>query len=521
MNSAKRFFGAFYRRRILWSFSAGVVYSLAFFDGALFVFGLLGLFMLFLRLFTAGEEDFVPEKPFVTVLWFGFGFFIPLYSWLTALYPFSAFGLTRAQGIFVVICGVFGIGAFHALLLALPFLLMRLVPRRTALYPLAAACCYMAGEWLMSLGTLAFPWGMTAVGQYRFLPLLQNASLLGAYFITFIVCFFTSSLSLAARRKRRPFVIMTCVSLLVPLLAGTVILIVPQNSSGVIRVAAVQGNEPMDEKWDTAKLNENIDKYISLTRQAAEDGAKLIVLPETAFPCEYTSSIHRRVADIAAEYGCTVLVGAMTRTSEGYYNSVFAVYPDGSRSEKYDKRRLVPFGEFLPWRDLLVKILPFLDSVNLSSLNLSPGESDPQITAYGARLGCLICFDSVFAPLARGEYDLICVCTNDSWFKDTPGIYQHAAHSAVRAAETGKWIVRAANTGVSCFISPEGAVYDPTEPLTEALIVRDITFSQSRTLYSRVGDVILLLPLCFFIFCVAHVAADKIKKSRNKERETL
>ena len=178
---------------------------------------------------------------------------MPLYTWLTALYPFEAFGFTPAQGVFVVIAGVFGIGAFHALLLALPFLLIRSVPRRPLLLPLGAACCYMAGEWLMSIGTLAFPWGMAAVGQYRFLPLLQNASLFGARYITLIMCLFTASLALLVRFKSRGVLIMTCVSLMVPLITGAILLAIPSGEGTAIKAAAVQGNELSMEKWDSLK----------------------------------------------------------------------------------------------------------------------------------------------------------------------------------------------------------------------------------------------------------------------------
>ena len=515
MNGAARLFGAAYRKRRIWSFSAGVVYSLAFFKGELFIFGFLGLFLLFFRLFAPAEDGcFAPEKPFRTVLWFGFGFFVPLYSWLTALYPFEAFGFTPAQGIFVVVAGVFGIGAYHALLLALPFLLLNLTPRKYLLQPLAAACCYMAGEWLMSVGALAFPWGMSAVGQYMFLPLLQNVSLFGARFITLILCLFTCSLALCVRMKKRGLVILASLSLAVPLVTGTALMCVPSPEEGGIKAAAVQGNELSMEKWDSAKLKENKERYISLTQEAAQNGAELIVLPETAFPCVFDSELNARITQITAEYGCTVIVGALEREGGREYNSVFAVYPDGTRSEPYRKRRPVPFGEFLPYRDLLMKLLPFLDSMNLSSLDLSAGEESVLIECCGVKVGAFVCFDSVFPSLAPVDSELLLVCTNDSWFEDTPGIYQHLAHSAVRAVENGKWLIRAANTGVSCFVSPKGAASENTEPLTQAVIYGTVYPNARRTLYSYVGDVIMILPLAFALFIAVCKAASLIKKHK-------
>ncbi len=516
MNRAARLFGAVYRKRRTWSFLAGVVYSLAFFKGELFICGFLGMFLLFLRLFTRAEDGgYPPEKPFRTVLWFGFGFFVPLYSWLTALYPFEAFGFTAAQGVFVVIAGVFGIGAYHALLLALPFLLLNIAPRRPLVQPLAAACCYMAGEWLMSVGVLAFPWGMSAVGQHMFLPLLQNVSLFGARCVTLVMCMFTASLALLVWRRGRGLTVMASLSLALPLLTGTVLLCIPAREQDGIKAAAVQGNELSTEKWDSAKLRENKERYISLTREAAENGAELIVLPETAFPCVFDTELDARVKKITAEYGCTVIVGALERDGSKEYNSVFAVYPDGTRSASYRKRRPVPFGEFLPYRGLLMKLFPFLDSINLSSLDLSAG-SDAVCIRFDedTDIGAFVCFDSVFPSLAAADADLFCVCTNDSWFKDTPGIYQHLAHSAVRAVENGKYVVRAANTGVSCFISPKGVMSEKTAPLTQAVIYGTVYPDSRRTLYSYTGDIIMLLPLCFAALCAVRKLISVINNNK-------
>ena len=519
MNRAAKLYGAAYRKRRTWSFLAGVLYSLAFFKSELFIFGFIGMFLLFLRLFAVcGGGGFAPEKPFRTVLWFGFGFFVPLYSWLTALYPFEAFGFTPAQGIFVVIAGVFGIGAYHALLLALPFLLLNITPRKPLLLPLGAACCFMAGEWLMSVGVLAFPWGMSAVGQVAFLPLLQNAALFGARYITLVMCLFTAALSLLVRCRKRGLVIMTSLSIAIPLVTGTVLLCIPSPAEDGVRAAAVQGNELSMEKWDSDRLRENIERYIALTAQAAENGAELIVLPETAFPCVFGSELNKRITAITETYGCTVIVGALERAGGKEYNSVFAVYPDGTRSASYMKRKPVPFGEFLPYRDLLMKLLPFLESMNLSSLDVSAGESAVRIGYGDVGICALICFDSVFPSLAAPA-DLICVCTNDSWFKDTPGIYQHLAHSAVRAVENGKYAVRAANTGISCFISPKGVMTEKTVPLTQAVIYGTVYPNSRRTLYSYIGDIIMLLPAGFAAFCAALKLASAVKNRKKASDE--
>ena len=511
---AARIVNAVYGRRRLWSFTAGVVYSLAFFDGRLFVFGFLGLFLFYARLFVRTENGVRPEKPFGSAFFFGAGFFVPLYSWLTALYPFDAFGFTPAQGIFVVAAGVFGISALHSLLLALSYSLLRFAPRNTLLLPVIAASCHMAAEWLMAQGTLAFPWGIAAVGQYRFLPLLQNVSLFGSEFITLVMCMFAASCALLLYEKSRGLIVTAALSLAIPLAVGTALMLIPAQEENAVRVAAVQGNELIDEKWDLQK-HDLFRKYVNLTEQAAEEGAELIVLPETAFPYNYTSSINKMITGITRKYGCTVVVGAIEKKGGKAYNALFAVYPDGTRSESYYKRRIVPFGEYLPYRDVLMKLLPFLGSMNLSSLDLTAGESDVVLEYPGSSgIGCFICFDSVFPSLAPDEAGLLCVSTNDSWFKDSAAVYQHMAHSVLRAVENGKWVVRSANTGVSCFVSPKGKVSQATEPLTEALIYETVYTVSSRTLYSYTGDIIMSVPLCFLAYCVIRAAAEKIKNKK-------
>ena len=514
MKRAARIVSAVYGRRRLWSLTAGVVYSLAFFDGRLFVFGFLGLFLFYARLFVRTKDGVRPEKPFGSAFFFGAGFFVPLYSWLTALYPFDTFGFTMAQGIFVVAAGILGISALHSLMLALSYSLLRFAPRNTLLLPVLAASCHMAAEWLMAQGSLAFPWGIAAVGQYRFLPLLQNVSLFGSEFITLVMCVFASSCALLLHEKSRKLIITAAVSLALPLFVGTTLMLIPVQTENAVRVAAVQGNELFDEKWDLQK-HLQYQKYIRLTEQAASEGAELIVLPETAFPYNYTSTINKKITAVTAEYGCTVVVGAIEKKAGKVYNALFAVYPDGTRSESYYKRRIVPFGEYLPYRDVLMKLLPFLESMNLSSLDLTPGESDVVLEYPGSSgIGCFICFDSAFPSLAPDDAGILCVSTNDSWFKDTAAVYQHMAHSVLRAVENGKWVVRSANTGVSCFISPKGNISQATEPLTEALIYETVYTVSSRTLYSYTGDIIMFVPLGFLGYILIRAAAEKIKNKK-------
>ncbi|MBO5914421.1 MAG: apolipoprotein N-acyltransferase, partial [Clostridia bacterium] len=188
------------------------------------------------------------------------------------------------------------------------------------------------------------------------------------------------------------------------------------------------------------------------------------------------------------------------------YNAVIAVFPDGSGtlSEHYDKRHLVPFGEFMPFAETLSKWFPFIEAMNLSRTKLIEGDEPIVIeTEYGG-VGPLVCFDSIFPQFTREAVqngaDIIAVVTNDSWFNDSAGTYTHLRHSQIRAIENKRFILRAANTGVSAFIDERGRIITQTEPL-----VKDIAYSSAYTIektsfYCYVGDIFLYVSLIILAF---------------------
>lgn len=511
-----KIYAALYARSAFWCVVSGMIYSLSFFRGYLFVFGFIGLFLFYLKLFEGDHSAPAVNMPFRKTFFFSAGFFIPLYSWFFVLYPFEAFSFTKTQGMLIVIFADIGLGLLHAAMMSLCFLLLKIFPKNKYLLPVGAGFCMMLFEWISSLGPLAFPWGTAAVGQYMFLPLIQNVSLFGLFFIALIINLFAAALSLFVKYPAKKLLIYAVFALNIPIITGTVMLQIPHAEATAIKTATLQGNVLSMEKWNESRLDGIIERYEKLAEEAAENGAKLIVLPESAIPSDYDYAIYKRFADIAQQYNCTILMSALTRDGNIKYNSVFAIYPDGGESETYSKRHLVPFGEYLPFRKLLVEVLPFLEDLNLSSSPYTAGSSSVIMLEDGTTIGCLICFDSIFAPLAVDSAEkgaeLMLVSTNDSWYEDSPAVYQHMAHSVLRAVETGKWLVRAANTGISCYISPDGFIYDQTEPLTETIAYHTVYTNSSRTLYSRIGDSIMLLPMLYILISLLYILKKKVKR---------
>ena len=164
-------------------------------------------------------------------------------------------------------------------------------------------------------------------------------------------------------------------------------------------------------------------------------------------------------SDLAVRCNATVVVGGFVEGEELDENSLIFVSPDGSIEEKvYSKRHLVPFGEYVPLRKLITTLIPPLAEISMLSEDLAPGTDSNVVDTAAGKLGGLICFDSIYETIAldsvRDGAEIIVLGTNDSWFLDSAAVYMHNAQAKLRAVETGRYIVRSANTGISSIIDP-------------------------------------------------------------------
>ena len=479
--------------------AAGAMLSVPFFDGRLFFLAFPALILFMYALFSR------PRRLFALCFVFAFLFHLLLYSFFVFLYPLDWFGLSDAESAAVVVLAALGIPAVHSLLFALIFMLSRFMPRRRMLMPFFAASLWVVFEWVLSLGQLAFPWGRLAVSQYLFLPMIQTASLFGAYFIAFVMVVSCAFFALFAVAPRRSALAAGCIVLAGNILAGTLMMSIPADTDVTVKAAVVQGNIPSDEKWDKERAQDIFNTYVSLAEEAAQNGASFILLPESAVPVQFTEggALHTAYAEITEEYGCTIVTGAIFKDDKSEYNSVIAIFPDGSLSERYVKRHIVPFGEFMPYEDVLKRAFPFLEELNIGYSDCVQGTESTVIDVCGIPAGPLVCYDSIFASLSadsvKNGAKLLAVVTNDSWYKDSAALSQHMAHSVLRAVENGTYTVRAANTGISCIIAPNGSIITMTEPETRSVAYADVGAATRRTLYSYIGDVLLYV-------CIAYVA---------------
>ncbi len=477
---------------------AGIIYSVQFWSDYTFIFAFPGLALYFFALFSCERKAFFRYSYLFCV-----GFFIPLYYWFMALYPFEGFGFSAAEGITIVIVACIGIALYHSLLTAGVMWLLKFVPDNVHLRAFGFACLWTVAEWVLSIGELSFSWGKVAIGQASFLPMVETASLFGSYFICFIVALVSAYLGMWLLTGDKKLLCVSAGVLAANLVCGTALTFVQPETENRTDIAVIQGCITGEDKWRPDYYDHIVETYVYLCEQAADAGAKILFLPESPLP-RYSSEECERLyplAAVAKEKNVTILTGVLVADDDdNYYNSIVAIYPDGSISNRYDKRHPVPFGETIPYGNLLTSIVPALGNMNLSE-SLTAGEDVSLIPASGYTFAPLVCFDSIFSDFSLEAVnegaDIIFVATNDSWYKSTRGVYEHMKFSVLRAIETGRPVVRAGNTGISCIIDPRGNILSQTEPMVQDVLYGEAFSCDTVTLYSIIGDIWLYLCIAF------------------------
>lgn len=390
--------------------------------------------------------------------------------------------------------------------------------------PLAlnAALLWTLLEWVQAhLGDLAFPWLGLGAALTPFPTLAGAADLVGARGLTLWIAAVNGILAQAilrirARRRLGPLPAVLLLVVATPIAYGfgraATLELRP-----VARVALVQPNIPEDVKSGPAGLDSSLTALSRLTLGLEGRSLDLVAWPEVAVPAAVgtvaaasptqpvpgragTGQIRDRIRRLSARVGAPILVGAWgVRPDDALSNSAFLVGPDAACTPpRYDKQRLVPF----------VERVPFIAPGRLEGLvgdlrdfgALEPGRTRPLLPlAGGSRFGTLICYESVFAPLARDDRrrgaDFLVNITNDAWYgrQDvwwgrTTALWQHPAHTVLRAIETRTGVARAANTGISLFVDPVGRTYGETDLFVPAVRVGTVYTTDDTTLFVRWGD---------------------------------
>ena len=358
-----------------------------------------------------------------------------------------------------------------------------------------------------------FPWILLGYSQVTVLPIAQLASIAGVYGLSALLAL-TSAAAAAVvlDRGRMRWIFAGSVTAMVIVLAiwgqARVRRSVLLTHGQPVRVAVLQGNVAQDEKWDPAMRGSITDRYIAMTRQALAQGATFVLWPESSYPVNFEQDLigASAVRRLAKESGATLLIGsdqvepitdapAAGGPQVRYYNAAYLVKPDGGIGAVYRKMHLVPFGEYVPLKTLLFFVGPIVQAVS----DFSPGLVPVLLPVGGHLASTAICYEVIFPNLIRrfvqDGSELLTTITNDAWYGRSSAAYQHWEQASMRAIEEGRYLARAANTGISGFVDPYGRVVSRTALFEPAVVVGDLRFLTDRTIYSRLGDLVAWLSL--------------------------
>lgn len=456
-----------------------------------------------------------PLRAYGMGLIFFMSYYAVTFHWFFYMYPLDFAGLSNGVSLMVVVLACFGTAFLQAIFSALGFVIFTLVARtefvkkRWYLLPPLMASLWVLAEWWQNFGWWGVPWGRLPLGQINFTLLLRSASLFGSYFITFVIVAVNFFLALAIIKQgiRRMAIISAASLFVINLALGIGVTLSYKEGGETYKAAAIQGNISSTEKWN-GKTSQVLKIYKGLTEEAASEGAEIVVWPETAIPVVLAErqDYYDAITAIARENDITLIISLFTRDEETgqLRNSILEINSKGEVNEDvYSKQRLVPFGEFVPMRDFVSAIFPPLADINMLSEDLSPGEESIVIDGEKGKIGCAVCFDSIYEKVVwdsvNNGAELIAVSTNDSWFSDSAALSMHNAQSRLRAIENGRYVIRAANTGISSVIDPLGNVDANLGAMERGYIISDVKIRNDTTLYSVIGNVVVYACIVFVI----------------------
>ncbi len=406
--------------------------------------------------------------------------------------------------------------------------------RRGALGAVLLAAVWVSLEYLQTLLPFGFPWSLLGYAAGRTSLLMQAADLAGVWGLSFLAVFVNAAIAQRISRGHQALPVALVAAIGVVTFAaygGYRLSDAPRPGQGngaalaageatPLRIAAVQGNVEQGRVWAPEALRSILENHVRLSLEAVDQGADVILWSESSVPIpgglEGDDSTRSMLAQLARQYGKTLVVGSPhfeldAAGQPAVTNAAFLVRADGNWAARYDKVRLVPWGEYVPMNWLFRFVAPLVEAV----AGFRRGNTDQQLfddPAGGVPpFAMAICYEIIFPDhvrrqVARGS-TFVATITNDAWFGDTFAPYQHFSMARLRAVETRRYLVRAANTGISGMVDPWGRVMESTELNESAVAVANIRPLSSRTLYVRWGDV--LPRLCVVLALVGALLAWK------------
>jgi len=390
---------------------------------------------------------------------------------------------------------------------SVPFMLLKkLKTNNPVVTSLITGVMYIFIEWLHGLPVFGFPWNRLCNISACNNTIIQSASVFGGLFVSFVIvlvnlCFAYFFFHI---RTRKLYAVISVASAV--LIFGSNI-IIGNIADFHYRSDDIPSHEVMIvQPCYTRKIKQKLtarqmlNGYLKLCNENITDNTNLVVFPETAISDLFFTDkdFSRIIYDFSSENNVEILFGTLLKEDTKKYNACVLVSPDRTHSEIYLKRVLVPFGEYTP--AFFPKNMQFLTTT------FEKGTKPELITGKLGKIGCSICFESVFPKLSceavMNNSEIIAVLTNDSWIGDSAPLYQHHTHSIMRAVENRKYTITAANTGISSVIAPNGEIISVSDTNKIQTITANVSANNIKTFYTRYGDIIILPALVVVIYLV-------------------
>ena len=413
---------------------------------------------------------------------------------------------------------------------------------RPAWLIVGAPSTWVALEFIRAHALTGFPWAQLGTSLIDWTTIIQVADITGVYGLSFLLVLVNTAVSLlwlaisetSDRRfaaPAKPALAAAAVAVIgvsgVALYGAWRLSVVTHRmqSAPSVRVSVIQGNIDQAVKWDRQFLDATIAAYMDLSLSAAAKRPDLIVWPETATPFYYGRQAEMDAVINAGirKAGTHFIIGTPTfaRNADelAYFNTAVLVDPSARPLGRYSKVHLVPFGEYVP----LKRWLPFIGKMVAQVGDFTAGRPGETLSWPKGRIGVQICYEIIFPgpsrQMVRNGADLLVNITNDAWFGRTGAPYQHFAMAAFRAIENRRALVRAANTGISGFVSPTGRPMATTALFEETVATADLPRLNMTTVYTRFGDVFAVLCLVVSMAIAAGTAGRRLPMvSRGKPR---
>lgn len=394
--------------------------------------------------------------------------------------------------------------------------------RDTRFFIFSTAGCWVGLEYLRAVLFTGFPWCLLGYSQYVRLPVIQIADIFGVYGVSFLILMVNGAIygfiSRQYRKSSVTFRIELCFIILAIL--STVIYghhrlkhnIPSGNTQNQLRAVIAQGNIDQSVKWDPSNQAKTMEVYFRLSEAAHSFKPQLIIWPETAVPFFFQENeiYSSKMITLTKKLRAHLVFGSNAyEWKEGklrYFNRAYLIHPTENKMPYYDKIHLVPFGEYVPLKDILF----FVNRLVQAAGSFEPGRKSQPLIFGTFSGGILICYEAIFPELARAQAKagatVLINLTNDAWYGMTSAPYQHLILSVFRSIENRLPLIRAANTGFSAFIDSKGKIQAKTRLFSETQLRYSLNaYPPSPTVYTRFGDffaitVLALVALKFSLY---------------------